>query len=221
MVRSGSDTVKQIATCDMQAMREDSIALLAKLGVNANVQLPLSDDSRVVRSPEDVFLRATALCLCVARAHEVAFDFVQWADERGVTRNIETRELAFLKGTAHADEIAFYRGAEEALWLLCWALKFHNRLRLDKVCDQSLASMSPGPFMATPWQIPDTLSLRSDEEVMRIDDALYLLANALVQPDISAAYGLLPFKPYVTAHRRIASGWLLQSCDYYDVPLDT
>lgn len=163
MERSETDPMKQIAKACARAIRHDNIALLAKLGVNANAQLPLTDDSHVVRTPKDVFLRATALCLCVARAHDVAFDFLQWADERGVTKHLEARELAFLAHSPSADEIAFYRGSEEALWLLCWALKFHSKLRLDKVCDRSLAGMSPGPFMSTPWQIPIALSLRSDE----------------------------------------------------------
>jgi hypothetical protein len=214
--------MNKLTAISVETIRQRSIEKLISMGVEPTAHLPFSDWPTELRSIDQIVDRSTAICLCVAKANDVQIDYLEWARANNQLANLHERERLFLGSSMPSfDEANFYRAQEEALWVLCWAIGIVKKVQLDKTCDTTLARVSPGPFRAD--EIDATkLSVRSAEEILQLDDALYLMDNSIVGQHLQGRKNdsrLLPH--FVVRHRRHATQWLLGSDDYYDVSLDT
>jgi hypothetical protein len=209
------------STADMETLRQTSIAKLKSLGFSPNEHLPLSDWPSTSRTKTEIVRRCELLCLCIAKAHQVPMDHIDWAREHGLVDELHERELSFLtQANAIYEETVFFRAQEEALWVLCWAIGLVKEIHLNKPCDQSLARTSPGPFRAHPLTESD-LAQRPVAEVVQLDDSLYVLDNLLVGQRLHGEPPEQALPHYVVRYRRYATQWLLSDEDYYDRSFDT
>lgn len=205
-----------------QAIRDESMQVVRKLGYTVNENLPLLDIPHALRETNEIIDRALVLYCVVAVANRSSSEAaLAWLGQERLLDKLTAKERRWMERSSERDR-ATYLAREEALWALMWALGFVESLDFSEYCQSALAGMFP--------RVRDRESstafrgkgkLRSLDEIVAATDVAYCLHWSIRNISLEGQSTAGKMEPYVIIERRRALEWLLSTDAWDDVPLDT
>lgn len=204
---------------DTSKLRRESIAAVRDLGYEPNVALPLlDDDTRLLRSQEEVSDRALCVFTVVAAAY--GFDRARalaWLHDEKLAQSLTPTESSYLLNGGNTETI---RARVEALYALLWLLGHTEKINFADVCPPTLVHLLPNlKISESASEFRRKGHLVSDQEMVAQLDLVYCLHWAVVDAQLARRFARLPV--HVIAERRRALEWVASAYDFDEVPLDT
>lgn len=206
---------------DLKRIRDESIQVAKRLGVNVPTTLPLLDAGLEMRSADETMSRVLAMNAVAAAAY--GFDkakAIAWLKQEALTESLSEQENRFvLEGEGQPDH---FKSQVEGMWALAWAMGIANELNFAKDCDNRFVMMLPNLKQCqSSADFRKKPNPRSLEQVVAACDLAYCLHWAIRQSELSRNRPPGNLKPYVVVERRRALEWLLSKEEWDEISLDT
>lgn len=203
-----------------------SEVILKKLKVPINNHLPFIEDSTeaLVRTKEEVAVRAMALLIVAVKAEGLEQDIVENLIERyDLSKILTPKELKFISdpNPSQFDKTQFI-WRYEAAWVLLWSLSYVEELKPPtSICDVPAAVT----FLQerTRSQFINDATLRPIEELLDANDLIYRYHWAVVDARVNGLEIPSEIDSSVVLERHYALNWLIGYMEqkWDDVSTDT
>jgi hypothetical protein len=206
---------------DLKRIRNESIQVAKRLGVDVPPTLPLLDTGLETRNADQVVSRILAMNAVAAMAY--GFDKAKaasWLNQEALNDSLSEQEKHFVfEGKGQPDR---FKGQIEGMWALAWAMGIVSELNFSKDCDNGFATTLPNLKRSQSSAIfRKRIDPRPLEQVVAACDLAYCLHWAIRQAELGGKRPPANLKTYIVVERRRALEWLLSKDVWDEVSLDT
>jgi hypothetical protein len=183
--------------------------------------LPLLDAPHGVRARQEVEGRALVLAAVVAAAYGYPKAQAQsWIERERLAGHLSLSERTFLQGDVSM--AVQFQAQVEALGALAWALGLLPALPFDRPSPSHMVTVFPDlKKMEDIGRFQAGVRPRAEQEIASQCDLAYCLHWGINQARLEDKKPPGRTPPHVIVERRRALEWMLSSCDWDDVSLDT
>jgi len=207
-----------------EKIRTQSLAILERLGIPSNPNLPILD-SLQLRAKEEIGERIVIQYALAALADDVSSEFLKdWLSENGLFTVLSDDDRHFLEAEIlSSEEINELSWKQESLWALCWAGTLVDKLGLPtQECD--LSEVFPYlPPEVEYQEFISILSIRDKWDIFEKVDLYYCLHSSYNHPELwdkDNYPGSLKIE--VLLERRLALEWVVDpNTPWQEISLDT
>ena len=205
---------------DVSAIRNDSLRICSRLGVQTNGSLPSLEQFEITRSKDEIVNRIFSMLAVAASAYgfdrQTAF---AWLEREKSVQTLTSREYKFLTG----DEIdtAQFMEQIEGMWALCWSLELIRNLDFSVSCSRDFVAILPDLKKNQSGDHFRVAAVRRRAvEIVAKCDLAYCLHWGIIHGG-SPVRLKQRISPYVVIERRRSLEWLLSTEDWDSISLDT
>lgn len=146
-----------------------------------------------------------------------------WLEKYNADQTLTTDEHFFLTTDPNnKDLVGKLETRVEALWALCWSLKFFSQLDWTQYCGKNLKQLTPNIETDEPLStFENRASLRKIEEIVQQEDVAYCLDWVIVEAKLKKGPTPGKLRSYAIRERRHALTWILSKEKWDDISLDT
>lgn len=202
-------------------VRQQSLRLAEEMGYLINPDLPLLENTRSTRLPQEVARRCLVMHACCAASYGFSRRrAIDWLSHSKLLEHATVYEQEFLRTGLDGER---FRTQPECVWALSWLLMRAKGFVLKAPMPQSAVDQMPdleSQSSAERW-IGESTRLRESLDGLSALDFYYCVHWALREARIrqEVAPSNLPY--YAVVHRRRSLEWCFTSTAWDDIALDT
>jgi hypothetical protein len=206
---------------DVTIVREKSVRIASRFGINIPETLPLLECDLAVRPTAEVFARMLAMHAITAISYGFDRDrVIAWLESEELMSALTPQERRFAVNGIGQD--TQFQLQVEGIWALAWILGITSNLDFAEYCDNHFVMMLPNLKKAESSEnLRRKIKLRSLPAIISCCDLAYCLHWGIRQRELDGMKMPKDLKPYVVVERRRALEWALSSSEWDEVSLDT
>lgn len=206
---------------DLKQIRDESIQVAKKFGIEISPSLPLLDFGLQVRDTNEIVSRLLVMHAVAASAY--GFDrgkVIAWLNQEGLSHSLSEQEKKFV--VERIGQPDRFRTQIESIWALAWAVGIVSELNFAKECDDRFVAVLPNLKLSqSSSDLRKGVNPRPISKIASACDLAYCLHWAIRQSEIEGRPPAGALKPHIVIERRRALEWLLSGEEWDSVPLDT